>query len=560
MSRNEIISKNPIADFVRSRGHELKPAGENFVTSGCPVKQHKRGHRPVTIDVTKQVWFCNDHKVGGSVIDYVAKEKRISVADALRELGGRRNGQEPASKIVCAYDYRDTDGKLLFQICRKDPKSDFPVRRPDGRGDWIWNAQGVPRVLYRLSELTKAELVCIAEGEKDCDNLAKLGFVSTTNPFGAGKWRDEYSEPFRNKDVVIFGDADEPGQAHVEEVIESLASKAKSIKPMQLPQGFHDVSDYIASLLPNTAARTISKLIDATPVLNSLARNRDDEIELPPPPPPYVPPPLDLLPIVLRDYVQASAACLDVSESYVFQPLLPALAAHIGNSRSIQLKAGYVEPSVLWTGIIGPSGSLKSPAIAAGCLASMELERELRRQNKEANERYEDEIGNWESEKKNLRGHKPEKPGLLKHVTDDLTIEVLADLLTANPRGLLIRKDELSQWFASFDQYRSGKGSDVGRWLSLHTGVFFAVDRRSDNRHYTIFDPRVSINGGIQPKTLRRVLTEDFFERGLPARFLFDYPPPDRPHQWTEAIVPEKLITEVLTVIRSALVACSSTG
>lgn len=269
-------------------------------------------------------------------------------------------------------------------------------------------------------------------------------------------------------------------------------------------------------------------------------------IELPPAPAPYLPPPLDLLPIVLRDYVQASAACLDVSESYIFQPLLSALAAHIGNSRSILLKPGYVEPPVIWTGIIGPSGSLKSPAIASGCLASMELERELRRQNKEANERYEDQIADWEITNKKLRGSKPEKPGLGRHVTDDLTIEVLADLLTANPRGLLIRKDELSQWFASFDQYRSGKGSDVGRWLSLHTGVFFAVDRRSDNRHYTIFDPRVSINGGIQPKTLRRVLTEDFFERGLPARFLFDYPPPDRPHQWTEATVPEKLIAEVL--------------
>jgi hypothetical protein len=277
------------------------------------------------------------------------------------------------------------------------------------------------------------------------------------------------------------------------------------------------------------------------------AKPRSSEpAELPPPPAPYVPPPLDLLPQVLRDYVQAAAASLDVSETYVFQPLLPALAAHIGNSRSILLKAGYVEPSVIWSGIIGPSGSLKSPAIAAGCLASMELERELRRQNNEANEIYEDEIADWEIANKKLRGPKPEKPGLLRHVTDDLTIEVLADLLTANPRGLLIRKDELSQWFASFDQYRSGKGSDVGRWLSLHTGVFFAVDRRSDNRHYTIFDPRVSINGGIQPKTLRRVLTEDFFERGLPARFLFAYPPADRPHQWTEATVPEKLITEVL--------------
>jgi hypothetical protein len=35
MSRDEIIGANPIVDFVRSRGHELSPAGQNFVTSGC---------------------------------------------------------------------------------------------------------------------------------------------------------------------------------------------------------------------------------------------------------------------------------------------------------------------------------------------------------------------------------------------------------------------------------------------------------------------------------------------------------------------------------------------
>ena len=42
-------------DFVRSRGHELKPAGQNFVTNGCPVTQHKRGHRPVIIYPETQV-------------------------------------------------------------------------------------------------------------------------------------------------------------------------------------------------------------------------------------------------------------------------------------------------------------------------------------------------------------------------------------------------------------------------------------------------------------------------------------------------------------------------
>ena len=74
MSREEIIAGNPIVDFVRSRGHELKPAGQNFVTNGCPQTQHKHGHRPVMIYPETQSWSCHDCKRGGSVIDWVMHE------------------------------------------------------------------------------------------------------------------------------------------------------------------------------------------------------------------------------------------------------------------------------------------------------------------------------------------------------------------------------------------------------------------------------------------------------------------------------------------------------
>ena len=41
-----------------------------------------------------QSWNCHDCKVGGSVIDWLAKEKGISGADAMRELAGDRNGSK----------------------------------------------------------------------------------------------------------------------------------------------------------------------------------------------------------------------------------------------------------------------------------------------------------------------------------------------------------------------------------------------------------------------------------------------------------------------------------
>jgi 5S rRNA maturation endonuclease (ribonuclease M5) len=278
--RDEIITANPIVEFVRSRGHQLKRRGENFVSSACPVGPHKKQrHTPNTIYPRTESWSCHDHKVGGSVIDWVMHEKGITAAAAMRELGGGRNGQEPGGKIVCAYDYTDEAGKLLFECVRYEPK-DFKQRRPDDNGGWIWNIRGVRRVLYRLPEVSKAQTICIAEGEKDCDNLAKLGFIASCNPLGGGKWQDEYSETLHDKDVVIFGDADEKGEAHVEAVIQSLTGIARSIKRVQLPEGFRDVSDYIASLPVDTAPQFIAELIDSTPVINSftsLADNSDED-------------------------------------------------------------------------------------------------------------------------------------------------------------------------------------------------------------------------------------------------------------------------------------------
>lgn len=156
------------------------------------------------------------------------------------------------SSIIATYDYRTDDGKLLFQVCRTADKRFFQ-RRPDGDGGWISGLGGVKPVLYRLPEVLQAvqkgETIFIPEGEKDCDNLARLGMVATTNPFGAGKWRNHYSDWLRNAIVVILPDNDEPGQKHAEKVALSLHGKAASAKVLKLPglttKG-GDVSDWLA--------------------------------------------------------------------------------------------------------------------------------------------------------------------------------------------------------------------------------------------------------------------------------------------------------------------------
>jgi hypothetical protein len=102
MTRAEIIAANPLEIFVRNRGYVLKRAGQGFVTSGCSVEEHKKlGHHPVTINVQKQLWHCNDCDKGGTVIDWVMHERGCTAAEAIQLLGGSRNGE--VSRVASRY-------------------------------------------------------------------------------------------------------------------------------------------------------------------------------------------------------------------------------------------------------------------------------------------------------------------------------------------------------------------------------------------------------------------------------------------------------------------------
>jgi putative DNA primase/helicase len=169
------------------------------------------------------------HDAGGTIVNFPAHETK----------------RAPRPKIVKTYDYCDEGGNLLFQAVRYRPK-DFKQRRPNGRGGWEWNLQGVRRVPYRLPELLAAdagETVFIFEGEKDADRASEEGLVATTNPQGAGKWRDEYSPHLDGRNVVVVPHNDPEGNKHGEEVARSVYRHAVSVKVMHLPE-LGDKEDY----------------------------------------------------------------------------------------------------------------------------------------------------------------------------------------------------------------------------------------------------------------------------------------------------------------------------
>ena len=77
-------------------------------------------------------------------------------AAEVRNIVGRPDRQKKGP-IVSVYDYADENGQLMFQCVRHEPK-DFSQRRPDGHGGWIWNLEGVRRVLFRLPHLLAARV------------------------------------------------------------------------------------------------------------------------------------------------------------------------------------------------------------------------------------------------------------------------------------------------------------------------------------------------------------------------------------------------------------------
>jgi hypothetical protein len=149
------------------------------------------------------------------------------------------NGHDPSAEL---YPYLDERGQLLFQVVRLQGKR-FRQRQPDPerRGEWLWNTQGVRRVLYQLPSVLAAvevgETIYFAEGEKDVHALERAGVVATCNPGGAGKWREEYAGTLRGANVVVVTDKDEPGRKHAETVRASLVKVANSVRVVAATRG-----------------------------------------------------------------------------------------------------------------------------------------------------------------------------------------------------------------------------------------------------------------------------------------------------------------------------------
>jgi hypothetical protein len=463
--------------------------------------------------------------------------------DALAAAGRMAKGE-----FVAAWAYPG-DAFRVARFAQADGGKTFrPIHR-NGAGWSIGDPAGA-LPLYLGDKIGAAGLVVVVEGEKCADAAASIGLAAVASAHGAKSADKSDWTPLAGRDVVLLPDNDEPGRGYADGVARILTAldPPACVRVLNLPglREHGDIADWtdadgpMGSKTAEEIKTAILAMVDAAPAWTpAVASTSTDTAK----PEPYRAFPTDCLPEPLCSFVAQAAEAVGCDAAFVALPLLAAAGSAIGNMRRIELKRNWTEPPILWTCIVGDSGTLKSPALE---LALNPLRRrqhgaiKQHAQDIEAHKtetmRYEIALAAWKKAGgEGLPPAEPQAPVLPRCWCDDTTIEALAVLLLENWRGILVARDELAGWLGGFDRYAQGKGGDAPKWLEAHGGRPIMVDRKT-GASKTIYVPRaaVSVTGGIQPATLQRALGREYFDNGLAARLLLACPP-RRVKHWTEA-------------------------
>lgn len=207
------------------------------------------------------------------------------------------------TKLVTVYDYHHADGRYSCSKIRgerQDGEKVFLTGQLRGGGDlqiekqeWpeeFYNFDDLtsyrkgkgdePDLLFRLHDVTREKAarpdqpIIAAEGEKDVNTLWDLGFIATTNPDGAMKWRDHFNQHFEGRHIVVVADNDEKGKKHAAAVARSLVPVAASVKVIDLP-GLAQNGDFTDWVEAGHTRDEFLRLIAAARPERDFARDED---------------------------------------------------------------------------------------------------------------------------------------------------------------------------------------------------------------------------------------------------------------------------------------------
>ena len=261
-------------DDIIARLENVQKQGGGY-TARCPAHDDNRSSLSIGEGRDKDRVLLKCH--AGCNIQDICGALNIKTGDLFYEQRKQTKPSYPprGTKPEAIYTYTDENGVVVHQTIRngKQYGQAFSQRRPapDNSNKWIYNMQGIQTVLYRLSEVIQAvkeeKPIFVVEGEKDADRLCELGFTATTNPMGAGKWKEHYNEWLKGGKVYIIPDNDEAGSKHRDIVYSRLKDicDVKIIDLAKIAPNFKehgDISDYLDNVKSTDPKTEIQRLID----------------------------------------------------------------------------------------------------------------------------------------------------------------------------------------------------------------------------------------------------------------------------------------------------------
>jgi len=423
--------------------------------------------------------------------------------------------------------YYDYDGAVVLYRRRTAISGTKGTRDLEG-------AQTLPYGRNRLDLARESGYLIVVEGESDCWTLWHAGYAALGIP-GASRTACLESRDLEGvPQVYVVREPGQSGQTFVPGVLRRLEKIGYRGEISELSCGdAKDPSDlWIAD--PKKFKRRLDKLLSQVvpltlpvpdpprrpapaPSANGQAAEPHAWEEWIPLSTVGIPPtfPLEVLPSILRDFCGAVAEACDAPVDYVAVQLLTVAGAAIGASRCVCIKAGWWERPLLWTAVVAPPSSGKSPAqdaVAAPAYAQQRrLHDEYRRKKRE-----------WNKEKEGP----PPKHNCV--YVKDITVESLAPVLADNLRGLVSLQDELGFLLKGMNQYRAGgKGNDKEFWNAAWGGTSILVHRKGqEDGPILVPFPFCAITGCIPPSELGAVGANGIGRDGHLDRWLFGYPNP----------------------------------
>lgn len=236
----------------------------------------------------------------------------------------------------------------------------------------------------------------------------------------------------------------------------------------------------------------------------------------------------DLLPEALRGWVADISHRMQCPPDFTAVGAVAALSSLIGARAVVKPKERddwAVVPN-LWGLIVGRPGVMKSPALSQAMSPLHRLEATEREQWQAAHEAWavDSKMADMASEARGRQARGlvtkdpaaarelltptdgPSEPTMRRFVVNDATVEKLGEILTVNPWGLLVFRDELHGLLCSMD--RPGQEGARGFYLTGYDGnQGHAVDRIGRGESYI---PRVCIAmlGGTQPGKVQRYVRD----------------------------------------------------